>query len=265
MPLPDADKRSPRVYTNLQNLDLANVTFSNIESTGDPIAIEEANEDELRRLVLVNLARLVCAGEWDGLLTAGSDPAFSPTMLQSAGVDEGYTQYSILTSAPMTGYSTSTGGSAADIPYYFQFVSSQTGTVASLSIDVQTAFSGTEWDVGVYSINTAGAPDELLAEATFDMSSTGLVTQGTLSDTLSLTQGSSYWIGFTRSATGGGVAKAWGSNNGIAPIGADRNNVNSMANILYSTDSQVLPATLAADDLKSAQSATLPLIGVIWD
>ena len=71
MPLPDADKRSPRVYTNLQNLDLANVTFSNIETTGDPIAIEEANEDELRRLVLCNLARLVCAGEWNGLLTAG--------------------------------------------------------------------------------------------------------------------------------------------------------------------------------------------------
>ena len=71
MPLPDADKRSPRVYTNLQNLDLSTVTFSNIETTGDPIAIEEANEDELRRLVLCNLARLVCAGEWNGLLTAG--------------------------------------------------------------------------------------------------------------------------------------------------------------------------------------------------
>jgi len=71
MPLPDANKKSPRVYTNLQNIDLASVTFSNIESTGDPIAIEELNEDEMRRLVLVNLARLVCAGEWNGLLTAG--------------------------------------------------------------------------------------------------------------------------------------------------------------------------------------------------
>ena len=71
MPLPDANKTSPRVYTNLQNLDLSTVTFSNIETTGDPIAIEEANEDELRRLVLVNLARLVCAGEWTGLLESG--------------------------------------------------------------------------------------------------------------------------------------------------------------------------------------------------
>ena len=71
MPLPDANKKSPRVYTNLQNLDLDNVTFENVQSTGNPIAVEEANEDELRRLVLVNLARLVTAGEWTGLLESG--------------------------------------------------------------------------------------------------------------------------------------------------------------------------------------------------
>ena len=71
MPLPDANKKSPRVYTNLQNLDLDSVTFANIQSTGNPIAVEELNEDEMRRLVLVNLARLVCAGEWQGLLDAG--------------------------------------------------------------------------------------------------------------------------------------------------------------------------------------------------
>ena len=71
MPLPDANKRSPRVYTNLQNLDLDNVTFANVQATGNPINVEEANEDELRRLVLVNLARLVTAGEWTGLLERG--------------------------------------------------------------------------------------------------------------------------------------------------------------------------------------------------
>ncbi|HIO21183.1 MAG TPA: tail fiber domain-containing protein [Nitrospirales bacterium] len=71
MPLPDANKKSPRVYTNLQNIDLDNVTFANIQSTGNPIAVEEMNEDEMRRLVLVNLARLVTAGEWTGLLESG--------------------------------------------------------------------------------------------------------------------------------------------------------------------------------------------------
>ena len=71
MPLPDASKKSPRVYTNLQNIDLENITFANIEATGNPIAIEELNEDELRRLVLCNLARLVVKGEWTGLLESG--------------------------------------------------------------------------------------------------------------------------------------------------------------------------------------------------
>jgi len=71
MPLPNASKKSPRVYTNLQNIDLENVTFANIEATGNPIAIEEMNEDELRRLVLANVARLVVKGEWTGLLESG--------------------------------------------------------------------------------------------------------------------------------------------------------------------------------------------------
>ena len=72
MPLPDAKKKSPRVYPLLQNTDLENIAFATLQSTGTPIAIEEMNEDELRRLVLVNLARLSVKGEWSGLLTAGA-------------------------------------------------------------------------------------------------------------------------------------------------------------------------------------------------
>jgi len=43
MPLPDAIKKSPRVYTLLQNVDLENLTADNLADVGDPIAIEEAN------------------------------------------------------------------------------------------------------------------------------------------------------------------------------------------------------------------------------
>ena len=68
MPLPNAEKKSPRVYTLLQNIDLENVTFAQVQSVGNTISIEEMSEDELRRLVLVNLARLCVKGEWDGLL-----------------------------------------------------------------------------------------------------------------------------------------------------------------------------------------------------
>ena len=92
MPLPDANKRSPRVYTNLQNLDLDNVTFANVQATGNPINVEEANEDELRRLVLVNLARLVTAGEWTGLLEAGGG-TISPTAMKSQSYNSTRDQY----------------------------------------------------------------------------------------------------------------------------------------------------------------------------
>ena len=67
MSLPDAT-RSKRVYPLLQNLDLENLAFATLQGTGEPLNIEEMNEDELRRLVLVNLARLTVKKEWDGLL-----------------------------------------------------------------------------------------------------------------------------------------------------------------------------------------------------
>jgi len=68
MPLPDAPGESPRVYKLLKNTTLANVTNDNITNVGDPISIEMLNEDELRRLILVQLARLSVKQEWDGLL-----------------------------------------------------------------------------------------------------------------------------------------------------------------------------------------------------
>jgi len=64
-------KPSRRVFPLLQNLDLDTVTFANVQGVGDPITIEDMNEQELQDLVLVNLARLVVSGEWTGLLEAG--------------------------------------------------------------------------------------------------------------------------------------------------------------------------------------------------
>jgi len=68
MPLPDAPTKSPRVYKLLQNTTLANLTNDDLSSVGDPINLEMLNEDELRRLVLVQLARLTVKQEWNGLL-----------------------------------------------------------------------------------------------------------------------------------------------------------------------------------------------------
>ncbi len=68
MPLPDAPAHSPRVYKLLKNTTLENLTNADITSVADPISIEMLNEDELRRLLLVQLARLSVKSDWSGLL-----------------------------------------------------------------------------------------------------------------------------------------------------------------------------------------------------
>ena len=73
MPLPDAPAESPRVYKLLKTKTLSaeapnSLSQTDIASVGNPISIESRNEDELRRLVLVNLARLTVKQEWDGLI-----------------------------------------------------------------------------------------------------------------------------------------------------------------------------------------------------
>jgi len=71
MTLPNADATSGRVYKLLQTESLATLNAVDGAGTmariGSPMTIEQLNEDELRRLVLVFLARLTTQGEWEGL------------------------------------------------------------------------------------------------------------------------------------------------------------------------------------------------------
>lgn len=71
MPLDNAESISPRVYKLLKNTTLDDINgpagAAIVGSVGDPMSIEQLDEDEMRRLVLVMLARLTCAAEWRGL------------------------------------------------------------------------------------------------------------------------------------------------------------------------------------------------------
>ncbi|HIA04114.1 MAG TPA: hypothetical protein EYN66_19820 [Myxococcales bacterium] len=68
MPLPDAPAQSPRVYKLLKNTTLENLTDDDFILVANPITLELLNEDELRRLLLVQLARLSVKSDWSGLL-----------------------------------------------------------------------------------------------------------------------------------------------------------------------------------------------------
>jgi len=204
MPLPDANKKSPRVYTNLQNLDLDNVTFANIQSTGNPIAVEEMNEDEMRRLVLVNLARLVTAGEWTGLLEAGGGGDWNVNLPEDFGAS-GYVRY-VINSYPPYGIGTTatelwSTSNNMDKVFFWPFMAPESGDVAEMGIEITSASSeANDIKVGIYStVAASGGPDTLLGYGQFDSESVAAVYDTSLSETVTLVKGTQYWIGLTRS------------------------------------------------------------------
>jgi len=71
MPLPDAPDYSKRIYELLKETDLENLSYSQFQNVANKLFIEPENEDEMRRLVLVQLARMAVRGDWDGFLTGG--------------------------------------------------------------------------------------------------------------------------------------------------------------------------------------------------
>ena len=218
MPLPDADKKSPRVYTLSQNTDLENMAFATMQSIGQPINIEELNEDELRRLVLVNLARLAVKGEWTGLLESGGGD-FNPVLLEDV-IDTGYVRY-VVNAYPPYGSSTTTSqnfstSTTNDKCFFWPFLAPESGDIAEIGIDIIVAStSSNDIQVGVYSSTaTTGAPDTLLGKAVLDSESTGAVYDTSLSSTVTLVKGTQYWIGFCRSTSAvnvtlRGISKAY--------------------------------------------------------
>jgi len=207
MPLPDASKKSPRVYTLLQNTDLDNVTFANVQATGNPIAIEEMNEDEMRRLVLVNLCRLVVAGEWNGLLTAASGGGGIPfganpgTALAGAGGNE--TQRTI-------GFHTASGSTASagfvDTVYtvasYFPFWSGPGGTMDSLTLLLET--SGTEdFSFAIYSSDDDLPASRMAAQSAVDCGSAATITTDISGLSIVLEEDTIYYVGMVTTTNGG--------------------------------------------------------------
>jgi len=196
MPLPDADKRSPRVYTLLQNQDLENVTADTLADVADTISIEEANEDELRRICLVAFARMVTKGSFDGWLSGGGGGMDQVGVLENAT----YKYYSITQAAPWGALGPATGTDVInyDTPAYVPFVCPNDGDLAGISVDLTSAGSANLY-AGIYS-STDGLPDSLLGYATMDMNvSTGNVRQTSFSSTITLVRGTTYWLGWVRS------------------------------------------------------------------
>ena len=248
MPLPDADKKSPRVYTNLQNLDLDKVTFANIQSTGNPIAVEEMNEDEMRRLVLVNLARLVTAGEWTGLLEAGGGE-FNAVITNADDINSPY-NLNRIDSTPPWGMNTGNNSvGSRDEPMFLPFIAPETSTVAGIVIDCASAAgSSVNGVVAIYSDEDGVPKTKLGSDATFDMTTTGQKEQTSVG-TISLTKGTQYWVGWVRS---GAVSCSWSVGTSAYPWSGPTENLSSSWAVLWipSGSNNTLPATVTSTDLE---------------
>jgi len=192
MPLPDAENRSDRVYTLLQNTDLENLAFATIQSTGQPIAIEEMSEDELRRLVLVNLARLSVKGEWDGLLTAGSSGGGASAYIGDI-MQAGDDTFNADACATYGGSSISASTFGTNYPMCYPWVCPKTGNLQDMQIRVNAGATNT-LRVGVYANHATNYPTtQIGGYADFDCSSTGVLTASP-SSTIAVVQGTTYWL-----------------------------------------------------------------------
>jgi len=194
MSLPDAT-RSDRIYPLLQNLDLENLAFATLQGTGETLNIEEMNEDELRRLVLVNLARLTVKGEWDGLLSAGGGGG--GIVLPGAEVDNPSTyKYWDVMSTPPYGQAVKLSTAKMDGKgVFFPFVASQSGTLTGMKIRVSGAHSGGNFYAGIYSADEdTGLPKDLAGYCTFSTTSVATVEQTSFSSSVTTVRGTVYWM-----------------------------------------------------------------------
>ena len=248
MPLPDANKKSPRVYPLLQNTDLENIAFATLQSTGTPIAIEEMNEDELRRLVLVNLARLSVKGEWSGLLTAASGGSFNAELTSGDDINATYSLNRV-DSAPPFGMTAGNNGTLSrDEPMFYPFIAAESSTVDSIVIDISSAAgSACNAVVAIYSDNNGVPYEKLGSDAIFDATATGQVAQTSVG-TITLVRGTQYWIGTTRSTSQGFT---WMSSGSTVPWMGPTENLSSSWQILWiqTGSDNTLPSTITATDL----------------
>ena len=202
-PLPDAE-RSKRVYTLLQNLDLENVSQANLATVGDPISIEKLNEDELRRLVLVNLARLSVKGEWNGLLTAGGGDSGYGVLLPETTTGT-YDGFEIAAMAPWGTQRTGTQNlNIPAVPTAFPFVAPESGNLSEVEIWINSTTAGSTLVIAFYEDDTTNhVPGDLLGYVTIDTAtSTGAVSQTSFSSTVTLTEGTQYWCAYAKGTAG---------------------------------------------------------------
>ena len=134
MPLPDANNYSMRIYELLKETDLENLSYAQFQGVAEKLFIEPENEDEMRRLVLVQLARMAVRGDWDGFLTGGGSGAPTDAEYVVMALNGTLTNERKLTAG--TGISITDGGAGGDVTIASTVTSPVTSLVAGTNISL---------------------------------------------------------------------------------------------------------------------------------
>ena len=263
MPLPD-ETPDQRIYKLLKTTDLENLTFSDFQKVAQTIYAEQGAEDELRRIVLVNLARLSVAGEWTGLTTAATASVGANTVSWPSDDYSGSARTSNLYSQMNQKYSVSMNDSgfspsSTDV-HYFPYFASNDGAITKVQVRSGTGVSG-DCIVGFYSSASSGLPDSLIGSATLDVSTTGNKSQTSFSATITLERGKLYYIGvvFTNASS----AIRGPSQKYLLPIQANMtNDLNSCVKQTGSSGS--LPASFDKTAASLVETNAPPSILISW-
>jgi len=247
-------KPSKRVFPLLQNLDLDSVTFAQIQSTGNPITIQDMNEQEMLDLIIVNLARLCTVSEWTGLLEAGGGGStvvnYAAAYPQIAIGSFGYPVNSVVV------YSSSGLYQSTSVVYATPFYASTTGDFHQASLNVSVAGTTSSVECSIYSSTDTGGIDAELCTATIDLNSSG-ERQGTFSGSTDAVAGTLYWFAhiFTSAA-----------NPTVAAVAVDNQSGLFVANGVIITAASDTGGSLPASwTATTSARRNLPLFGVTYN
>ena len=90
-----------------------------------------------------------------------------------------------------------------DSMYLRPFIAPKSGDVDEVQVYVQTASASADMLVGIYRDDGSGLPSTKLGEATIDCSSAGVVTQTSITGTITLVAGTQYWYAWVRDSSAG--------------------------------------------------------------
>jgi len=194
MPLPNADK-DKRLYELLKTQDLENLSYSDFQSAAEKIFVEGVNEDDLRRVVLIQLARMAVAGEWNGFTSAGGGGSSSADYGFGAVFNSSNDTYVPGDAAPYGGTAQSASTVGTNSVMCYPWVAPQSGNISDFEVRVNTTSGGTNiLQVAVFNDSGNGYPSTIVGSKADINCNSAAIVSASPGSTVSVVAGTKYWM-----------------------------------------------------------------------